>query len=369
MTIKMKTFAPDWISSPGDTIIDLLNERDWTQVDFAIRMGQSPKHINEIIKGKKPLTRETALKLERVLGSTAEFWLNRELQYQQNLARFNETKRLESWKLWAQELPIRDLMSRGYIQKRRIIQKHFAEIVDDLLRLFRVASPDEWKVHYAGMSGSFRCRCPEQSDIGAISSWIRLGEIEAEKINGPKYNQSAFEGSLESIRSLTLSPFHEIVDTLKEICLKSGVTLIIIPSIPRAHVSGVTRWLKPHKPIIQLSLYGKTNDRIWFTFFHEVAHILKHGKKEIFLEEFDGAGSDSVEEREADEWASECLIPSKNLKELHKLKDEKSVRNFAEKINIHPGIVVGRLQHEGFIEHSQLNRLKESYKHKNNPNL
>ena len=368
MTKKMKSFTPDWISSPGETIIDLLNERDWTQSDFEMRMGQSTKHINEIIKGKKPITQDTATKLERVLGSTAEFWLNRELHYRQNLARLNETKRLESWNSWAQKLPIHDLMSLGYIQKRRVSQKYLAEIVDDLLRLFSVASPDEWKSHYAGMSGSFRCTRHEQSDIGAISSWIRLGEIEAEKIEGPKYNKSTFEESLKTIRSLTLSPFQEIEDTLKKICLKSGVALIIIPSIPRAHVSGVARWLNPHKPIIQLSLYGKTNDRIWFTFFHEVAHILKHGKKEIFLDEFEGAPMDSVEEREADAWASEFLIPSEYSKELHKFKDEKSVKIFAEKINIHPGIVVGRLQHEDFIKYSQFNHLKESYQHKNNPN-
>jgi len=362
MTIKMKRFTPDWVSLPGETITDLLEERGWTQAEFAMRMELSPKHVNEIIKAKKSITRDTALKLERVLGSTAEFWLNREQQYQQNLARLNEAKRLESWNEWAQKLPIRDLMLLGYIPTRRIVKKYFAEIVDDLLRLFQVASPSGWEAHTQRMSGAFRCTRADQNDIGAISSWIRLGEIEAEKIDSPKFNKSAFESSLDSIRSLTLSPFHEVENNLKEICLKSGVTLIIIPSISRAHVSGVTRWLKTNKPIIQLSLYGKTNDRIWFTFFHEVAHLLKQDKKEIFLDEIDGKRLDLKEEHEADDWASDFLIPSKYFKELHKLKDEKSVRDFANKIKTHPGIVVGRLQHENFIKHnSQMNKLKESY--------
>jgi len=360
MTISVKGFEPNWVSPPGDTITDLLDERGWTQADFAKRMGMSIKHLNEIIKGKKPITQETAVKLERVLGSTAEFWLNRELQYRQNLTRITEAKRLESWNSWAQKFPIHELMSLGHLQKRRITQNNLAAIVDDLLCLFRVASPDQWNSNYAKMSGSFRCTRPDQSDINAISSWIRLGEIEAEIVSSPKYNQSSFEGSLEEIRSLTLAPFQEIEDTLKEICLRSGVVLIIVPSIPRAHVSGVTRWVKS-KPIIQLSLYGKTNDRIWFTFFHEVAHLLKHDRREIFLDEFDGVGSDIPEEREADEWAGDFLIPSKHFKELHKLKNEKAVVEFANKIKIHPGIVVGRLQHEDFIKHSQMNHLKESY--------
>lgn len=361
MTIKMKRFTPDWVSLPGETITDLLEERGWTQAEFAMRMELSQKHVNEIIKAKTPITRDTALKLERVLGSTAEFWLNREEQYQQNLARLNEIKRLESWSEWAKKLPIHDLMQHGYIPTRRVAKKYFAEIVDDLLRLFKVASPAAWEAHTAKMSGSFRCTRADQSDFGAISSWIRLGEIEAEKVDSPKFNKSTFEESLETIRPLTLSHFNEIEDTLKEICLKSGVILVIIPSIPRAHVSGIARWLKPNQPIIQLSLYGKTNDRIWFTFFHEVAHLLKQDKKEIFLDEIDGKRVDLKEEREADKWASEFLIPSKYSNELKTLKSEKSVLEFASEIKIHPGIVVGRLQHDGIIKYTHLNKLKESY--------
>jgi len=69
---------------------------------------------------------------------------------------------------------------------------------------------------------------------------------------------------------------------MKRLCNESGVSLIFIPSIPGAHVSGAARWLNPHKPLIKLSFYGKTNDKFWFSFFHEAAHILKHDKKNGF---------------------------------------------------------------------------------------
>lgn len=112
----------------------------------------------------------------------------------------------------------------------------------------------------------------------------------------------------------------------------------------------MARWLNAHKALIQLSLYGKTNDRFWFTFFHEAAHILLHGKKEIFLDEFDGGEKlESEQEREADRWASEFLIPSEYEAELPGLKSKQSVSEFAEKLGIHPAIVVGRLQHDGVI--------------------
>ena len=106
-------------------------------------------------------------------------------------------------------------------------------------------------------------------------------------------------------------------------------------------MSGAARWLNLHKPIIQLSLYGKTNDRFWFTFFHEAAHILKHGKDAVFLDELEGPRLDSDEEREADQWAGDILIPSASQAELRHLNSKKSVQEFAQK-NWNPSWDCGR---------------------------
>jgi HTH-type transcriptional regulator/antitoxin HigA len=85
-------FECDWVSPPGDTIADALEERGMTQIEFAERTGFSKKHVNGLIEGSVAITAETALKLESLLGSTASFWLGRELEYQEDLAR---KKRLE----------------------------------------------------------------------------------------------------------------------------------------------------------------------------------------------------------------------------------------------------------------------------------
>jgi HTH-type transcriptional regulator/antitoxin HigA len=122
----------------------------------------------------------------------------------------------------------------------------------------------------------------------------------------------------------------------------------------------MTRWLNPHKALIQLSLYGKLNDRFWFTFFHEAAHILLHDKKEIFLDEWDGGPiSTSQQEEEADCWAREYQIPPQFEEELPRLKSKTSIIKFSEQIEIHPGVVVGRLQHDGYIKPNWMNDLKE----------
>lgn len=356
----LQTFAPDWISPPGDTIADLIEEREWSQVDLARRLGFTTKHVSLLINGKAPITEETALKLESVLGGSAGFWLSREAQYRAKLAQQEAEADWQQWVPWLDELPVKELMDQEVIPKRRRDDKNKPAIVRDLLRFFGVASPEEWQEYYAGMEVAFRRTRTEQCDVGAISAWLRRGEIEAEKLNCPKYSKAKFEKAVHTIRQLTVLPPEDFVPQIQQLCWDAGVVFTLVSAIPRAHTSGVARWLNPHKALIQLSLYGKTNDRFWFTFFHEAAHILLHGKKDIFLDEFDGGEKlESQQEAEADRWASEFLIPPEYEAELPSLKSKQSVTKFAERLGIHPAIVVGRLQHDGVIPMKWMNEFKE----------
>lgn len=365
MNSQVERFAPDWASAPGDTILDLMEERDWNQIELANRLGFSTKHLNQLIKGKVTLTYDTAQKLERVLGSTVSFWMNRESKYRQHVARLKAEKNCANWTIWLDELPVNDLKNVGAIENIRSIESNKPKLVEQLLSFFGVASPDEWRNHYGSMSASFRKTKENQADNGAISAWLRLGEIEAENIQAPKYSRPKFESAVKKIRELTVQPPAEFGPKLFEYCLEAGVKLILVKSITKAHVSGVARWLNGHSPIIQLSLYGKTNDKFWFTFFHEAAHILLHAEKksDIFLDNTEFK-SNNQQEQEANEWASKILIPNEHRFELLDLVDreEKDILEFSKKINIHPGIVIGRLQHEGYVSYkSALNKLKDSF--------
>ena len=363
MTELTHPFTPDWVSPPGDTILDLLEERDWTQAQLSERLGYTTKHISQLINGKAPIHEETALKLDRVLGSTAGFWLNREAQYRAQLAKMEEHERLETWTPWLDELPVKDIMQQGVIPKRRIDVKNRPGIVRELLHFFGVASPDDWRTFYVGMECAFRRTREAQSNVGAIAVWIRQGEIISERLDCPKYNKWKFEKAVRQIRTLTELEPQEFRPAMEKLCWEAGVVFVLVPSIPRAHVSGMARWLNPHKAMIQLSLYGKQNDRFWFTFFHEAAHILLHDKKDIFLDEWDGGVKlPSQQEEEADLWAREFLIPPQYEAELPKLKSKDAVVEFAKGVGIHPGIVVGRLQHEQLIEPTWMNGLKVSYR-------
>ncbi len=367
MTELSAPFAPDWVSPPGDTVLDLIEERGWTQGELAKRLGYTEKHISQLINGKVPLTDEAALRLERVLGSNASFWLAREAKYREHCARLEAARTHAGWVSWLEALPLKELMASGAIPKVRNDAKNKPGLVDACLRFFGVASPEDWQAHYGGMQVAFRRSRTEQSDIGAISAWLRLGEQQAEKLDGPKYDMLGFERALREIRNLIPEAPEIFEPRMRQLLREAGVLLVIVPAIPRAHVSGVARWLSPTRPLIQLSLYGKTNDKFWFTFFHEAAHILLHAntkeeKKSVFLDDPNAAHTDDPKEHEANQWAGNWLIPANDAVNLGRLRTKAAVDAFARQIGVHPGIVVGRLQHDGLIDPSWMNDLKQSFR-------
>lgn len=357
-------FAPDWVSPPGDTILDLLEERDWTQQQLADRLGYSLKHVNQLIKGKVPLTDEAAARLQNVLGASVGFWLTREAQYRERLAVLDATERQVTMVPWLERFPIKDMMDIGVLAKQRIDAKSKPRLVGELLSFFGVASPEQWASQYERMELAFRRSREDQADIGAITAWLRMGERQAEKLDGPAYDEARFRTALAEIRSLTCLTPQEFEPRMKRLLHDAGVAFVMVPALPRSHVSGVARWLNAHRPLIQLSLYGKQNDRFWFSFFHEAAHILLHSKqkKSVFLDDPAKAESSSKEEQEANAWARDFLITPNQARLLMDIpKTKVAVIGFAQSIGVHAGIVVGRMQHDELLDVRWLNDLKVSF--------
>ena len=83
-------YNPDHVSPPGETLLERIQELGMRQTELAQRTGRTKKTINEIVRGKAPITPEIALQFERVLHISAAFWNNRERQYRQYLARMEE---------------------------------------------------------------------------------------------------------------------------------------------------------------------------------------------------------------------------------------------------------------------------------------
>ena len=350
---KDLAYLPDYAVPPGETLLETIEALGMTQADLAARTGRTLKMINEIVKGKAPIRPDTALQLERALGVPASFWNNRERNYREVLARREERERLKGRVRWLGELPVRSMVKLGWVTEYRDKVRQLQE----LLNFFGVASPDQWRGLWGGPEVAFRKSAAFRSNPGAVAAWLRKGEVDANRIQCALYDETKFRAALNAIRALTVEPPDVFQPELVRLCSEAGVAVVFTPELPGTRVSGATRWLSPDKALIQLSLRYKTNDHLWFTFFHEAGHILIHGKREVFLEE---EKSEDGKENEADRFASNVLIPAGEYQKFveRDAQNQGEIHRFAEQLGIAPGIVVGRLQHDGVIPQSYFNELK-----------
>ena len=320
-----------------------MEERDWKQRELAHRLGRPVQAVNEILAGKKEITEDTALELERVLQVPAQFWLAREAQFRNTSHAAAASRPQVSTCLGWNSFPLKALQDAGVLPAGRLTAAFKQDLVEPLLRFFGVASPTGWKGHYDQMQAQFRrARPAKQTDVAAITAWLRMGELQASRLNVKAYSASRLQAALPAMRALSLEPANRIGPSLTGLCADAGVALVFVAALPGTHVSGVARSLNG-RPLIQLSLLGKWNDLFWFSFFHEVAHVLKHPTRAIFLD--DAAAGDTVdspEEQEANRFATDTLLPRKLQAQLDNLPlDAASIRAFAAQCGIHPGIVGG----------------------------
>ncbi len=350
-------YAPRTVSPPGATLEEALKERGMSQAELAERTGRPKKTINEIVKGLAAITPETAIQFERVLGIPAPFWNARQQHYEESIAKAQSERKLLGCVDWQKNFPVSQMVRLGWLpQEHSRIEK-----LESLLRFFRIGSPDEWEKTLVAprMGTAFRESKAFQTNRFALSAWLRRGEIEASAMNCNPFDRQAFEGSLKHARGMVRSLTEGFDDDIVRLCAKAGVAVVFVPLIKGVHAWGATRWLPGERAMILLSLRGKYEDIFWFSFFHEAAHLLLHGKKNVFVEE--NGGERDGAELEADAFARDFLIqPSiwKTFIEANPSFPPSNVKAFALAERVSPAIVVGRLQHEGRIERSHLNELR-----------
>ena len=347
-------YIPDTVSAPGETLLEILESRRMSQAELAERTGRPKKTINEIVKAKAAITPETALQFERVLGIPAGFWITREQNFREALARAKEALELENQASWLKQIPYRAMVKLGWVAAHR----EKARQLEEVLRFFAVASPDSWQGVWAAPSIAFRHSVSFKSEPGAVAAWLRRGEIEAAHQEAAEYNADVFKMVLGRIRSLTREFPRDIASIITKECNAAGVCIVFVRELPGTRVWGATKWLTPTRALIQLSLRYKTDDHLWFTFFHEAGHIILHGRRDVFLEDVERKHNNK--EAEADAFARQWLIPDLRYRVFRRLGAFScaAASRFAFELGIAPGIVVGRLQHDELLEPTQCNDLK-----------
>jgi len=342
-------YRPESVSPPGDSLLDTLEALGMSQAELAERSGLAGKTISQIVNGKAPITETTALALERVLGTPARFWLARESKYREFLARRQDEDLHSAHTSWARSFPYKNMADLGWLPGTQ----KAAEKAAHLLRFFAVQNESCWRAVWSEPELAFRktARCGRKLEV--VSAWLRQGEIKARTTDLPAFDEPGFKQTIQDLRTLTTDLDSDFVDEVRRRCAGVGVRYQLIPELPSLGIYGVTRWLGDH-PLIQQSLLLKSHDHFWFTFFHETRHVLQKRKKRIFLEGDNLDQQDTEREADANRFAGDLLIPPAAWRRFLAAGTPNStaIRTFSHEIDIHPGIVVGRLMREKHLDYS-----------------
>jgi HTH-type transcriptional regulator/antitoxin HigA len=352
-------FKPDWASPPGATIVDILEERNLKPSEFAQRLGYTSESVDALLEGRVEITIKVAQELVKVLGASTAFWMTREAQYRQDLARIRPDETCRADAAWLTELPLKEMRRFGWLSPHT----SSGDELKACLQFFGVPDVSNWRETYQRVfsTSAFRTSPSFCSEFGATAAWLRQGELEAESINTKPWNAERFQVVLQKIRSLTRKkdPGHFIPE-LQKVCAEAGVAVVVLRAPAGCRASGATRFLSRAKACILLSFRHLSDDHFWFTFFHEAGHLLLHKKNALFLE---GTGvSSPSEEKEANEFAARTLIPAEFHSHFESLRcSSKDVIKFALAIGVSPGIIVGQMQHYGLLSRRHLNGLKRRF--------
>lgn len=364
MSDGKQDYQPDIAVPPGETIREAMEARGMNQAELADRLKKTPQEMTAIMKGKQEVSPDVALRLETVMGIPASFWLSLQAQYREALARIQRRKALKEESGEVKRFPYGEMARLGWVPPTRIN----LEKAENLLTFFSVSSLRQVaQFHKAAYAVRYRKSAKRQANPDYLATWLRRGEIEAKDIDTPPFERNGLRNALQEIRELTLRPAPEAGRRLQELCLGRGVAVLYLPHLSKTHVNGATMWLRSEgsaakdKPVILLSVRYKWADIFWFTLFHEIFHVLSERKNQVFVE-LQGATEDEEEER-ANRFAADVLIPQREYQRLpkRKLLSASEVEQFAARIGIHPGIVVGRLQNDEVIPPENLNGLRRQY--------
>lgn len=344
----LNQYFPQSIPHPCETLVEKLEEIGMGPKEFSVRTGKPEKTITAVLNGESSITPEMAVLFENVLKIPARFWLENQRQYDEFIARTRRVIVIEEAIEWAKCFPYAQMAKFGWVDATRIAE----EKVEELFKFFGLSNKTAWENYYLGqkLKLSFRISLKHTSEPFAISAWLRQGEILASQLKAADFDERKFKTNLQTIKGIMAKQPADFFPQLQSLCAEAGVKVVYTPCLPKAPISGSSRWLND-TPLIQLSARYGQNDRFWFTFFHEAGHILLHGKKYISLENIEFSEAEVDKEKEADEFSVNWTFTPEQEKEVLAAAplNENDIAAFAQKFNTHPAMIIGRFHHKGLL--------------------
>jgi HTH-type transcriptional regulator / antitoxin HigA len=351
----------EFIVHTGSVIKEYLEEIGMSQKECAKRLGVSEKHFSNLLNGKSRLTEEMAIKLEKIIHNVpASYWLNYESKYREYL------KREE---MYIQTFKMEQLMNLSKRFKFSVIFNgldwDLNKQANEMLKLLRISDFSQFDAVYSDLQVDFM---EDGGEIESIAIWLNLAredvEIQNKDLSNKNYSKEKLIDSLDKFKLLALnSDYESSLNSARKLLNRLGVYLVFHDAIENSKVRGALTTYK-NNPAIFLSGRFKTHDHVWFALMHEIGHLIKHyipNEPIVTLEnELELKPTTNTKENEANEFARDFFIDRSQYKKFVNSGEfnEKSIFEFAKTQNVLPGIIVARLQHDGFISYDKLNYLK-----------
>lgn len=328
---------------PGYYIEELVEESGLTQQDFANRLDTTPKNLSKLINGQQSLSVEMAMKLSRMLGTSLEYWLNLQDAYDAALAKKASDEQLE------QEIVVLKKLGYDYFRDKfhlaDLPRKLGAQVVE-VRSFLRVASLTV--LAKRDLAVSFRSAEATLSDDAVLkaNALVQIAVNQALAQEAPKFDKDCFAGALDFALTQTSNhaDFHSLV---KDAFLKAGVILVVLPNLEGSRINGATKKIGSSVMLMvnDRRLYA---DSFWFTLFHEAGHVM-NGDYGASFENEKGA-----REAAADKFAADALLPAQDYERFvsNAIFTPASIKEFASGVGRDPGIVLGRLQNDGYVRHN-----------------
>lgn len=359
MAEKRNGMYRDFIIHPGETLRDLIDERQMNQKELAIRTGFSEKHVSEVINEKAGITPRFADALECVFGVSAEFWMNRQTDYEVEVLRYEQADTVTQDEL--------DVLSHftgivKYLKEKNIFAGRMKKN-DQVLGLRKLLSINRLTaIPDLTFNCAYRGSKSVKVDPYVLYAWQKICEIESQGIYiEDTLDCDKLERYVPKIRSLMNQEASQMQAELTRIFSECGIKFCIVKHFSGAPVQGFIERTADDEVILCMTIRGAFADIFWFTLFHEIKHILSG---DFANRHIDFTFSDNETERAADRFAAEVLIPQSEYAAFIERDDFslRSIRRFAKSQDVPAYIVIGRLQKEGLVPQNYFSAEKVRYK-------
>jgi HTH-type transcriptional regulator/antitoxin HigA len=332
---------PAEVFPPGEYLADELEERGWTQTEFAELIRRPTKLVNEIIAGRKAITPETAREFAAALGSSPQYWLNLESAYQLWRTAPSPSEPIIAREAKLRErFPIREMIKRGWIES----SENFEVVEQRIFDFYGIANDHEEPQLLHAARRNYR------EDFNALQeAWLFRVKQLVSALRTPLYSEKRLREALRTMEPLLLDP--EEVRQVPKVLAECGVRFAIVEPIPNSQIDGVCFWINQNQsPVIGLTLKWDYIDRFWFNLRHEIEHVLRgDGKTRIIIDDFESEfnAQDEVE-KAVNKVAAEFCVPQAALDDFIVRHDPMysttKFIGFSRLMKRHPGIVAGQLQ-------------------------